>query len=225
MKSNPEPITLFFDYDGTLHECIRIYAPAFRKVYQEMVAAGIAQPRQFSEPELCQWLGLSVPDMWNKFMPDLAQSLKDHYSSRIGDEMLQLILDGSAALYPGTEETLDTLKSQGCQMVFLSNCLRSYMEAHRQAFQLDRYFSAFFCAEDFPGHAKWEIYQTVRGQFPGRHVIIGDRKQDLECAEHFGLPFVGCSYGYSFPGELADATLLISSVTDLVSAVPTVTET
>lgn len=224
MKSNPDPTTLFFDYDGTLHDCIRIYAPAFRKVYREMVAAGIAQPRQFSAPELCRWLGLSVPDMWNSFMPDLAQTLKDHYSTRIGEEMLQLILDSSAALYPGTEKTLDTLRNHGYQMVFLSNCLHSYMEAHRRAFQLDRYFSAFFCAEDFPGNAKWEIYQAVRDQFPGRHVIIGDRKQDLECAQHFGLPFVGCRYGYSLPGELADATHLISQVTDLTAAIPAVTE-
>ena len=225
MKSNPDPITLFFDYDGTLHDCIRIYAPAFRKVYQEMVAAGIAQPRQFSEPELCRWLGLSVPDMWNQFMPDLTQPLKDHYSTRIGEEMLQLILDGSAALYPGTEEILDTLQKQGCRMVFLSNCLHSYMESHRQAFRLDRYFSAFLCAEDFPGNAKWEIYQAVRERFPGRHIIIGDRKQDLECAQHFGLPFIGCRYGYSLPEELSDATLLISNVADLPAAIAAVTET
>lgn len=95
MKSNPDPATLFFDYDGTLHDCIRIYAPAFRKVYREMVAAGHCPTRQFSAPELCRWLGLSVPDMWNSFMPDLAQTLKDHYSTRIGEEMLQLILDSS----------------------------------------------------------------------------------------------------------------------------------
>lgn len=222
MKSKPDPVTLFFDYDGTLHECIRIYAPAFRKVYQEMIAAGLAQPQDFSEAELCRWLGLSVPDMWNKFMPDLPQAQKDYYGSRIGEEMFQLILDGSAALYPGTEETLDMLHAHGYRMVFLSNCQRSYMEAHRKMFQLDRYFSAFFCAEDFPGNAKWEIYQAIRGQFPGRHIIIGDRKQDMECAQHFGLPFVGCNYGYAPPGELTGSSLLISHITDLKTAIAAV---
>lgn len=73
MKSKPEPITLFFDYDGTLHDCIRIYAPAFRRVYPELVTAGFAAPRTFSDPELSQWLGLSVSDMWNRFMPELPQ--------------------------------------------------------------------------------------------------------------------------------------------------------
>lgn len=72
MKSKPEPITLFFDYDGTLHDCIRIYAPAFRRVYPELVTAGFAAPRTFSDPELSQWLGLSVSDMWNRFMPGAA---------------------------------------------------------------------------------------------------------------------------------------------------------
>ena len=114
------------------------------------------------------------------------------------------------------------LHAQGYRMVFLSNCQRSYMEAHRKMFQLDRYFSAFFCAEDFPGNAKWEIYQAIRGQFPGRHIIIGDRKQDMECAQHFGLPFVGCNYGYAPPGELTGSSLLISHITDLKTAISAV---
>ena len=113
MNSKPEPITLFFDYDGTLHDCIRIYAPAFRRVYPELVTAGFAAPRTFSDPELSQWLGLSVSDMWNRFMPELPQERKDYYGSRIGDEMLRLINGGLAALYPGTEETLEFLRSRG----------------------------------------------------------------------------------------------------------------
>ena len=115
MKSKPEPITLFFDYDGTLHDCIRIYAPAFRRVYPELVTAGFAAPRTFSDAELSQWLGLSVSDMWNRFMPELPQERKDYYGSRIGDEMLRLINGGLAALYPGTEETLEFLRSRGCR--------------------------------------------------------------------------------------------------------------
>ena len=222
MKSKPEPITLFFDYDGTLHDCIRIYAPAFRRVYPELVTAGFAAPRTFSDPELSQWLGLSVSDMWNRFMPELPQERKDYYGSRIGDEMLRLINGGLAALYPGTDETLEFLRSRGCRMVFLSNCLHSYMEAHRRVFQLDRYFDAFLCAEDFPGNSKPEIYKAVRSQFPGRHVVIGDRRQDQEVALQFGLPYIGCSYGYSAPGELAGASLLIPQVTCLKTAVETV---
>lgn len=222
MKSNPDPVTLFFDYDGTLHDCIRIYAPAFRKVHREMMSAGIAPPGQFSDREISRWLGLSVPDMWNQFMPDLSQEQKDYYGSRIGAEMHRLILNGSAVLYPDTEATLQFLCAQGYRMVFLSNCLHTYLEAHRQMFRLDRYFSDFLCAEDFPGNAKWEIYQTVRGQFPGRHVIIGDRGQDLEIAQHFTLPFVGCSYGYASPGELSGASQLISRIADLKTALAAV---
>ncbi len=219
MKSKPESITLFLDYDGTLHDCIRIYAPAFRKVYQELIAAGIAQPAAFSDQALSRWLGLSVKEMWDDFMPELPQARKEFYGMRIGAEMFRLTSTGHAALYPGAADTLRKLKAQGYRLVFLSNCQRSYLETHRSAFHLTQYFSDFFCAEDFPGDSKWEIYRTVSSHFPGQHVIIGDRKQDMEIAQRFGLPSIGCTYGYGAPGELDSASLLISDVVALESAI------
>lgn len=36
---------LLFDYDGTLHDCIRIYDPAFWLAYRYLVASGYAPER------------------------------------------------------------------------------------------------------------------------------------------------------------------------------------
>lgn len=219
MKSSPKTATLFFDYDGTLHDCIRIYGPAFRKVYQNLIADGVAQPRAFSDQTLSAFLGLSAQEMWDQFMPHLPQDQKDCYGAQIGAEMFQRTVTGHAALYPGAADTLCRLKEQGYHMVFLSNCQRSYLDVHRKTFHLTRYFSDFFCAEDFPGKAKWEIYQAVRHRFPLPHVMIGDRSKDLEIAQRFHLPSVGCTYGYGTIDELASATLQIAAVTELVTAV------
>lgn len=215
MKLKPDHITLFFDYDGTLHDCIRIYAPAFRKVYQELVAAGITQPKQYLDQDISPWLGLPAQEMWEQFLPELAQAQKDYYGMRIGAEMFHLVSSGCAALYPGTEDTLHALREQGYRLIFLSNCQRGYMEVHRRTFHLTKYFSNFFCAEDFPGKAKWEIYQSVRHRFPGQHVMIGDRQKDMEIAQRFNLPAIGCTYGYGTPDELKTASHLISDVTAL----------
>lgn len=223
MSWRVEPVTLFLDYDGTLHDCLAIYAPAFRRVCRELAADGLTVPEGISEARISRWLGLTVQEMWNDFMPELEQERQARYGGRIGEEMHQLIQGGKARLYPGTEETLEALRLQGCRMVFLSNCPRSYQEAHRQAFRLDRFFDAYLCAGDYPGLAKWEIYRTARDRFPGRHVAVGDRRSDLEIARRFGLSSIGCAYGYGTPEELAGATLCISRVTELPNAVATLT--
>ena len=66
MKKN-----IVFDYDGTLHETIRIYAPAFRMNYRILVEQGLAAPREFTDDEIGRWLGYTAADMWNAFAPQL----------------------------------------------------------------------------------------------------------------------------------------------------------
>ena len=219
MSSKAEPTTLFLDYDGTLHDCLRIYAPAFWTVHRELTEAGLEPPQSVPEVRLKSWLGLSVQAMWDDFMPQLSRAQQAHYGARIGAEMFRLVQAGQAALYPGTEAALTTLLIQKVHMVFLSNCTRSYMEEHRRHFRLDTWFRGFLCSEDFQGRPKWEIYQAVKENYPGRHIIIGDRRQDMEIATCFQLPSIGCSYGYGTPEELDNATLRISGIHELPEAV------
>ncbi|MBQ4040466.1 MAG: HAD family hydrolase [Oscillospiraceae bacterium] len=219
MRSNPEQTTLFFDYDGTLHDCIRIYAPSFRDVCKMLIKDGYDPGREFSDADISRWLGLSAPDMWNDFMPSLSDELKRDYGIKLGAGMTERILNGSARLYPGAKEMLSELKSCGFKMAFLSNCTREYMEAHTSAFGLDRWFDAFFCVEDFHDCQKWQIYEAVRDRFPGKHIIIGDRQKDIEIAEKFGLASVGCQYGYGAPGELSGCTFIAEKISDIAEII------
>lgn len=43
---------------------------------------------------------------------------------------------------------------------------------------------------------KTEIVQEVIRDYPGSYLVIGDRRQDLECARSCKSPFIGCLYGY-----------------------------
>lgn len=40
---------IIFDYDGTLHNSIKIYKPAFMTAYDYLVDNGYAKKREFSE--------------------------------------------------------------------------------------------------------------------------------------------------------------------------------
>lgn len=209
---------VIFDYDGTLHQCIRIYAPAFRLAYRQMVADGQAPERTWSDRELEQWLGYPAGEMWDRFAPQLPRELTQRYSRLIEEEMLRLARQGQARLYPGTEEALDALTEAGHTLILLSNCGRDYLEAHRRCFALDTWFRGFYCAGDYGWIPKEAIFPHIRSRFPGPFAVVGDRHQDLSLARSHGLPFVGCTYGYALPGELEGADALAAAPRDIPGA-------
>lgn len=210
---------LIFDYDGTLHDCIKIYAPAFRLAYAYLVSRRYAPKREWTEKEISRWLGFSAADMWNSFAPGLLPDEKKLCSQMIGEEMLRLTENGEAQLYPGALSALGTLKNQGFRLIFLSNCKRAYMEAHKKRFGLEAYFDGFFCAEDYGWRPKTEIFPAVREAFGGEFLVIGDRFHDMEMAQRHRLRAIGCTYGYGTREELLNAWALAGDVRELLELI------
>ncbi len=207
---------LLFDYDGTLHNSIKIYAPAFRTAYSYLVEHGFAAPKEFTDNEISYWLGFTADDMWNCFLPKLPVEEKLKGSTMIGNEMILLIHKGVAELYPQAENILLKLKALGYNMIFLSNCKRTYMEAHIVRFHLDRFFSAFYCSEDFGFIPKYQIFDIIKANCPGDYIVIGDRFHDMEMSEKHKLKSIGCLYGYGAPSELQGATFSIKNLSDIL---------
>ena len=208
---------LLFDYDGTLHETMRIYGPAFRMACEDLAARGLIEPRHDSDAEIAAWLGFSTPEMWRRFLPELLQPEKERSSRMIGGEMLRLVRAGQAALYPQAEATLAALKARGHTLILLSNCRRAYLQAHVQTFGLDRFFTACYCCEEFGDIPKYDSFPKIRARWPGDYVVIGDRFFDLEVAVRHDLPSVGCLYGYGSAEELSAATYRITSLPELLT--------
>jgi len=209
-------INIIFDYDGTLHDSLKIYAPAFRKCCKIISEDGFAIKSEFSDNEIKKWIGMDVKTMWNTFMPEISQEYKDKYSSIIGNEMLSLINEGKAALYSGVKDMLNCLKANGHRLIFLSNCKRSYMEAHIRAFKLDGYFDVFYCTEDYGFSPKYQIFKEIKVLYDGEFIIIGDRKSDIEIAEKYSLKSIGCTYGYGSYDELKTADYLVDLPEEII---------
>lgn len=208
---------LIFDYDGTLHDCSVIYCPAFRRAYETLVQRGLAEKHLWTDGEITKWLGYSAKAMWDSFAPDLPQEEKNRCSALIGSEMLRLLESGQAKLYDGVFDLLETLKQEGNTLIFLSNCKISYMNAHRSRFGLDRWFSGYYCTEQYGWKAKTEVFPQIKRDFAGDYVVIGDRFHDLEVAQRFGLPSVGCAYGYGEEQELSNASVIAETPSDIPS--------
>lgn len=210
---------LVFDFDGTLHDTIKIYAPAFRKAYGYLVGKGLAEDRDVPDNEIGAWLGYSSPDMWNTFMPFLPETEKEYCSKMIGAELIWSLKAGEAKLYAGVLEILQQLKQKGYRLIFLSNCKINYMQESIRQFSLDKYFTAFYCAEPYGFAPKYEIFRHVAAEYSGDFIIIGDRDTDLQTAKRNSLPFIGCAYGYAGDDELGDAAYIAQSPYDIVTMI------
>lgn len=233
--------TIIFDYDGTLHETMRIYAPAvFDTVrwLKEDCRISVEEP---SKARIQSWLGMNTSDMWNSFLPELAPELKKTAAARIGGGMLLRLQEGYAAWYDGAKEALDALVASDMEMAILSNCGNSYARAQWDAFGMERWFTAFFPCEAWNHAPKDEIlpdiardYEAAFARTPVRRgappekespieersfLVVGDRDSDLAAARSIGAPFIGCAYGYGSKEELTGADLQIRSIRDLPDAV------
>lgn len=215
---------LLFDFDGTLHNTKRLYGEAFRKAYAWLTENGYAPDRHYSDEDVSCYLGVSAPDMWHSFMPDLPPEIMQKASSMIGREMIDGVLAGKAVFYDGITQALDALKAAGFRMMILSNCRHSYMEAHRRMLKLDRWFEDYFCAEDYDFIPKEDVFLRISHRYPGESfIMIGDRASDLQVGIVHRLPFVGCLYGFGSPDELHSASLLVRSPSELPSAIASLT--
>ena len=211
--------TVFFDYDGTLHDSMRLYGPAFRMVYAWLVEGGYANPREFSEEEISQWLGWTVEDMWTTFMPGLPEEVWRKASALVGSEMNRLMEEGKGSLFAGVPEMMKELQDAGFDLVFLSNCGFTYRDNHIREFGLGPFLNAAYCAEEFDFISKWKIFQQVKKSHAAPFVMVGDRFHDIEVAVKANIPSIGCSYGFGAEEELDDATVLVKSPGEISAAV------
>lgn len=206
---------IIFDYDGTLHDTMYIYGNAFRSTYQWLVTNGQAPERTFKDCEISIWLGYNSQDMWEAFMPSLSRSWKEKASGNIGRLMLEQMEEKKARLYDGALNTLQLLKEQGYGLIFLSNCKEAYMQEHQELFGLDRYFEGFYCCQTYNFIPKKDIFPILAKDFPGKHMIVGDRFSDIEVAVTHQLLSIGCAYGYGKPEELEPAKAVAHDVVQI----------
>ncbi|MFW6285477.1 MAG: HAD family hydrolase [Bacillota bacterium] len=209
--------TLYFDYDGTLHDSLYVYAPAFRKAYRALVEHHGANDRTWSDDEIKPFLGQTPSEMWASFGHEIGEKAKKKASELISKHMREAIKNGDAKLYSGALDTLRKLKERGYNLVFISNCMTYYMDAHAEQFGLDELFDRMVCSETYPGvERKADVLAQVRKDFEGKAAIIGDRWHDMEAGRENGLTTVAATYGFGNDEELGQADYAIESPKDLL---------
>lgn len=212
--------TIYFDFDGTVHNSVKIYIPAFKKAYDFLVKNNKAIKREWKNEEITKWLGYTRHEMWENFMKELEEPYKNRAGVIVGKEMQKQVIDGNARLYDNAENVLMQLKNRGYKLIFLSNCSMKYMEASTKAFNLNLYFDDMFCSEMYDFIPKHEILKIIKNNYENNQVIIGDRFHDIDSAVENGIESIYCQYGYGEAGEGDRASAKINDITEILDFFP-----
>ena len=208
--------TLFFDYDGTLHNTTEIYIPAFKTVYDYLVKHHGAEEKTWQDQDIARFLGQTPKEMWDQFGLNLTQKAKEKGLKMLSDKLEKAIQNKEAKLYDGALDVLDYLKKQGYKLVFISNCKNYYLEAHKALFNLDQYFDIMVCSETFKNvQAKHKVLAKVLSEVPKEAVIIGDRHHDMTAGKKNGIYTIGARYGFGDHEELKTADMQIDDIKTL----------
>lgn len=196
---------LIWDYDGTLHETMRVYKPAIAAVVQWLRDEHGVPVEMPSDARISSWLGMSTAAMWEDFAPQLPEPLKKEAGAYVGQRMKEETLAGHGGWYPGAARMLDGLKAAGYSMAVLSNCDAAYAALNWEVWGMERWFDTFYDCGSFGFISKADVLERISGEL--RHdrgfVVIGDRASDLEMARRVGARFIWCAYGYGTREEMA----------------------
>ena len=210
---------LIFDYDGTLHNSMLTYAPAFRDTMKWLSDSGYIADREYTDKEISYWLGFNSTDMWGQFHPELDIDIRETARKKLGENMAERLDRGEGALFTGVEEMLTELKNSRHKLIFLSNCRVHYMERAKRVFGLDKWFDFYYCCEKYNFIPKHEIFRLFAHEHEGNFIVIGDRFHDIETAVQNGLKSIGCGYGYGSYEELSKADIIVERIEDIPQAV------
>lgn len=192
---------LVFDFDGTIHNTEISYEKAITESLDEL---GIP----IDGFDYRSFIGMSPRAVRDEILKDNTD--KTSYIKKNGDRIIKYMRQ-SGELYDGAIETLECLKEK-YELYILSKCRRVYMEAAREKFDLDRYFSKYFIGEDYNFIDKYKI---LAREMNDDYIVIGDRKEDIKAGIKNNKKTIFATYGYGSLDEAIGSDIKISSITDL----------
>ena len=201
-----------FDFDGTVADT----GEGIRKsVAYSLEKLGFPP---LDEATLSRFIGPPLHDSYMEYCgmsDDEAEAAIAAYRERYVDIGLY-----EARLYPGMAELLRGLKRAGAWVAVASAKPTFMLERLSKHFGIDRYLDAI-SGTGLGRHSadKQDLILAAlpEGTDPRDVCMCGDRRFDVEAAAALGMTGIGADYGYSVPGELAQAgaDAVFGSVSDM----------
>lgn len=197
---------IIFDVDGTLNQTERYAVAAYRK------ALGEYKRDEYSDEELKNRIGAPFSEDL-KFFFEQDDDLSERFFQTVSEYWFEG-MKKNAAPFPGTAKMLEQLKELGYKTAVCSNAFQEELECLLKTLNLKDKFDYIqaLTQEGTKIHSLEMLLDKCR---PVWAVMVGDRIYDLEAAKANSLPFIGCLYGYSAPGELDECKYSVSDVSEI----------
>lgn len=207
--------SIIFDFDGTLHNTIKIYYPAFSSGVEFLRNHGFAKDFELNEKNVAKFLGEKPNFAYDLIAKEADEKLKREVMSLVGKKMDENIKNGLGELYDDSIKVLEDL-SKNYDLYILSNCRESYLDSALDVYGIKKYFKKYFAAETYDFLPKEYIIKKERKNIREEIIFVGDRHHDIEAARINNLKSIFCSYGFGSYEEGKDANYKISSIGELL---------
>lgn len=91
--------SIIFDFDGTLHNTIKIYYPAFSSGVKTLQAKGFANNFELNEENVSKFLGEKPNYAYDLIAKDADENLKKEVMQQVGKNMEKNMQEGLGELY------------------------------------------------------------------------------------------------------------------------------
>lgn len=204
--------------DGTLLNSGDFGVRAIRLAFERLTEAGELRGLNAipSDDAIRAQIGKPPHEFYKALLPEPLKHLDKRLHEQAGANEREFLMQGTGHMFEGAREVLAGLHERGLKLLLVSNCSADYMDAVVDAFALDELFAFRSPAGRSPDVNKTGELQRGLGELGVTSgVMVGDRVHDLEAARAGGLWFVGCTYGYGPPDELAGSDALIDDIREL----------
>lgn len=205
------------DLDGTLVDSLDDLAASVNVMRQEFALPPV------DRQAVRAMVGQGARNLVERALPGLsAAEIEDGLALFLSHNKTHLF--DRTRLYPGVVETLAVLSGQGHTLALLSNKNEGLCRMLLEHFGIDGKFAAVMGGDSMP-FRKPSPEPVLRlmnmlSRHPTETLMIGDSINDIAAGRDAGVRTIGCSFGYGEPSELADATFIINSFSELQQLIP-----
>jgi pyrophosphatase PpaX len=184
-----------FDLDGTLCNSIRVILESYVHAF---ATVGITITEEQARP----WIGQTLPDTFNREVPDHALELEKAYREFNEANMEQMIEE-----YPGIPQLLDELTAAGIKIGVATSKRRAQSIDSMRYSKIDGHIPLVVTMEDTAAHKPQPdpLLKALAflGGKPNQAAYVGDAVVDLQAAKAAGMVGIGVTWGAGIPEDLA----------------------
>ena len=205
---------ILFDLDGTLWDATEAMTAMWNTPAQQELTGH----RPVTHAQIMSYMGMPPVQRADRMIPDVPKAQRAAVFDRCMQQENDFILRHGARLYPGVEQTLETL-SRSYRLMIASNCCSGYIEVFlAQAGAQD-----WICDFEHPGRTGLckadNIRLLLQRNGIDRAILVGDAMVDYTAAQQAGIPFVWAAYGF---GTVPEARWKLSALQELPALAPQV---